>query len=525
MNPTHVINADLVKIWTPGPDGKPVYRTTVAWGDPVEITQQSPDRITLNVTDYRTQPDGSVQPFDREGFIAKPTQTSGLSIDELVIPIDQSRVLKADFIDVQQGDASLLETPKGKIVLVDGGETVLFARYLATRYRSTSDTSPKDIDCILVTHGDADHFSGLGEIHESESNPNGYKRFFIRPHRVYHNGLVKRPSRVNGDDLSDAELLGETTDVDGVTYVTDLHEDLLQVPDERMNEPFREWKTALQALQARGNIDFSRLASGEHDKFDFLRDEEIDVKVIGPIVETVNGKQGLRFLGTPKPEAEFGAQPTGPLYTGKSASHTINGHSVVLQLTYRNVRFLFAGDLNRQSEEALLEAHNAGEVNLETDILKVPHHGSADFSEEFLKATAPVVSVVSSGDENALKEYIHPRATLMGALGKYSRPAVGQPLVFVTEMVAFFTTEGFVTPEFHELENNEVVLENGVAKRDPDARSMFFAFSRAAFGTVKVRTDGDRLLVWTNSGQRDLKEAYAYEFEAGAVKRVKLRRP
>ena len=47
----------------------------------------------------------------------------------------------------------------------------------------------------------------------------------------------------------------------------------------------------------------------------------------------------------------------------------------------------------------------------------MPHHGSADFSGAFLQAVSPVVSVVSSGDDTARKEFIHPRATLVGALG------------------------------------------------------------------------------------------------------------
>ena len=71
----------------------------------------------------------------------------------------------------------------------------------------------------------------------------------------------------------------------------------------------------------------------------------------------------------------------------------------------------------------------------------MPHHGSADFSGAFFQMVSPVVSVVSSGDESARKEYIHPRATLMGALGRYSR--VAEPLVFVTELVAFFNVEGW----------------------------------------------------------------------------------
>src|SRR4029450_2480610 len=101
-------------------------------------------------------------------------------------------------------------------------------------------------------------------------------------------------------------------------------------------------------------------------------------------------------------------------------------------------------DLNDEPERALATAHNRSELSLQSDVFKVPHHGSADFSGAFLQAVAPVVSVVSSGDESARKEFIHPRATLVGALGRYSR--VEEPLVFVTELVAFFAIEGFVGP-------------------------------------------------------------------------------
>jgi hypothetical protein len=109
---------------------------------------------------------------------------------------------------------------------------------------------------------------------------------------------------------------------------------------------------------------------------------------------------------------------------------------------------------------------------------------------------SPIISVVSSGDESARKEYIHPRATLMGALGRHSR--VLEPLVFVTEMVAFFNAEGWATL-------------NDAAKAKK--RGPFFAFSRTAFGIVKTRTDGKRMLVYTDSGKADTKEAYAYSLD------------
>ena len=82
----------------------------------------------------------------------------------------------------------------------------MFARYLAGRFRDTSKTNPKKIDCILVTHGDADHFEGLPEILESETNKLSRKRLFITPERYYHNGIVKRPSTKNNKDVDDLDL-------------------------------------------------------------------------------------------------------------------------------------------------------------------------------------------------------------------------------------------------------------------------------------------------------------------------------
>ena len=67
-----------------------------------------------------------------------------------------------------------------------------------------------------------------------------------------------------------------------------------------------------------------------------------------------------------------------------------------------------------------------------------------------------------------------------------------------------------ISPECHKMKGGTAVVSNGVAALDPKARAPFFAFSRAAFGLVTVRTDGNRLLVCTNSGRTDLKEAYAF---------------
>jgi hypothetical protein len=354
-------------------------------------------------------------------------------------------------------------------------------------------------------------------MHRSESDPRlaaaPWKRLFVHPQRVYHNGLVKRPAKTpNGTKRKEVEMLGATKVVGGKTFITGLEENLLGVPDVEMNEPFLAWKKALGDYKKRGAIKFRRLSLGDDDAFDFLQSDDVAIDVLGPIpIDLPGGKQGLEFLGDPPKGPRIGHESlsidTGG-FKGFSSSHTINGHSILIRLTYGGFHFLFAGDLNDQSSRILTKAHNDGTISLRSEVFKVPHHGSADFSAAFLEAVSPVVSVVSSGDESARKEYIHPRATLMGALGKFSR--FEEPLIFVTEMVAFFEVVGNVRPESHKLKNGVAVVENGAAVVDKKARSPFFAFKRTAFGIVMIRTDGQRLLVYTNSGQTDMKEAYAY---------------
>jgi beta-lactamase superfamily II metal-dependent hydrolase len=507
MASQHVIDVDLAEVYA-SEDRKGFLRT-LGWGDEVEVLEKTEKHVEIRMTRFEERPDGSIEPVDASGFIV-PSASSGIKPEEVFVEREDSRVLKVDFIDVQQGDASVVETPNGKVVFIDGGELQLFARYLANRYRGTSEAQPKEVDCILVTHGDADHFAGLVEIKESETHSLPWKRLFIHPRRVYHNGLVKRPGSVRV-----ADRFGRTLTADGTTIITELETDLLEVGDAKMNEPFLEWKRALEAYRERGPIEFRRLAKGDNDAFDFLGDEGVKVEVLGPLLTKVGGEEGLKFLGEPESGPRIGhhsLEPERDRFTGKSDSHTINGHSVVLRLTYGDFRILFSGDLNEEAELGLVRAHEEGEINLRAEILKAPHHGSHDFLPEFIQSASPVVSIVSSGDENASKEYIHPRATLMGALGKHSR--VAEPLIFVTELVAFFRAEGFVTPEFHELEDGVALIENGQAKFDREAREPFFAFSRTAYGLVMVRTDGERLLVYTNSGQADLKEAYAYRMDA-----------
>lgn len=493
MAPTHFIRADLARVFATDTKAEDLL-ATLAWGDKVEVISQGEKFVEITIEEARELEDGSVEVVPTTGFIRSAP-------DKVIGAIGENNVLKIDFIDVQQGDGAVIETPNGKIVLIDGGDNQLFARYLAARYRGSTNEAPQEIDCILVTHGDADHFLGLAEIHKSENHPTKSKQLFIHPRRVYHNGIVKRPS-----DRAEKDLLGPTVAIDGELFLSGLENDLFETDINEMNRPFQTWRTALETFQQRGDIEIRRLKRGDDDAFDFLSNGEpapIQVQVLGPITRQHGGIDVLKFLRTPgnKPRQDADGLNLDLAATGAlSASHTINGHSVVLRLGYGRFHFLFAGDLNAEAEAELTADHDAGLISLQSDVLKVPHHGSADFKAAFLKAVAPAVSVVSSGDESLRKEYIHPRANLVGALGRFS--SINEPLIFVTEMVAFFEMVGKVSPK----------EADGPGDKKPP--KSFFAFRRAAFGIVKVRTNGDRILVYTNSGMKKLKEAYAFERSA-----------
>ena len=501
---TKSVKVPLARVWSQA-EGGTIHRT-LAWGDRVDFVKRDGKNLVVDSRSFEEQPDGTVTSIPVRGYIRHDGETT----DTILAPATH-KVLAVDFVDVQQGDAAVVESPKGAVMLIDGGENQLFARYLANRFAGSSAGAPREIDTIVVSHGDADHFAGLPKILDSENDSRRRKRLFIDPRRVFHNGLAKGPS-----SLRDVEMFGATEDVNGRPYIIDLVDDLRTLPPARLNTPFRAWKSTLekygQRAQAAGKtLVMERLERGSPAKFPSFMTENIRIDVLAPItvpVATAGGqKPGLPFLAKPRKKLSSVDADT---FGSPSASHTVNGHSVVLRLTYGKCRILFTGDLNEESENMLIAADAAGTSSLESDVLKVPHHGSADYLPGFLKAVGALISVVSSGDESAQKEYIHPRATLVGGLGRHSR--VDDPLIFVTELVAFFAKEGYVGEDWHEMTaEGTTAVSRKIDVVDIPTRKKFFGFSRSAFGTVHLRTDGNQLLVYTDSALVDMKEAYRFD--------------
>ena len=85
--------------------------------------------------------------------------------------------LKVSYLDIGQGDASLIEFPSGEQMLVD---CAIDGRILEALGR-VMPYYDHDIDYLLITHPDLDHYGGCTEI---------LKRFDVK--NIIYNGLEKR---------------------------------------------------------------------------------------------------------------------------------------------------------------------------------------------------------------------------------------------------------------------------------------------------------------------------------------------
>lgn len=79
-------------------------------------------------------------------------------------------------------------------------------------------------------------------------------------------------------------------------------------------------------------------------------------------------------------------------WVDNKSEYSDNNSSIVLQLNYKDKKYLFTGDIETKIEEKLIE--NLEEV----DVLKVSHHASnSSTSEEFLNIISPKTAIISSG--------------------------------------------------------------------------------------------------------------------------------
>jgi competence protein ComEC len=108
-------------------------------------------------------------------FISIRKTVSGAALAALLLfipclgfALEGDDILKVTFLNIRQGDSTLIQTPDGKVILIDGGQS-------ATRYSPfdagkevvlpyLEEEGIKKIDMVVATHPDYDHVGGLVEV-------------------------------------------------------------------------------------------------------------------------------------------------------------------------------------------------------------------------------------------------------------------------------------------------------------------------------------------------------------------------
>lgn len=353
-----------------------------------------------------------------EGFIPKDS-------------VSPERTLEIYFIDVGQGDSILIQTPDDKRILIDGGKNNNAYSFIKWKYRL--DEYVKDFEAVIMTHGDEDHCAGLLPLLNDEH---------VLVKRVYHNGIAKRKAKPTLGQTQKMMLTELYSDIDDLTPIKD-----------KLTPTFKEWAESVSKAKQRAttnNIPFKCTRADQNTEPIMLGDNKpLKISFLNPI--------NLGTKGSPR-LMDFG-----------SDASTINGNSVAVLIEYGKARILLCGDMNEKAEKLFLQHSNVGTPI--AHVFKANHHGSQDFTSDFLKAVQPWISVVTSGDD---PDYGHPRAILLGSLGRYAPNALEKPLLFSTEVAA----------TFKEVEVSS--LKKGI-----------HLYEKTTHGLINVRTSGE----WIAAGR------------------------
>ncbi len=389
-----------------------------------------------------------------------------LKIDEFA----ERRALEVNFVDIGQGDGCHIVTPDDDIILIDAGVGSNMNRFLSWRYNVRSrnvkrapdfdegapEQEPWLIDHVVISHPDNDHYYGFLDV---------FKNPKLKFDKIYHNGIVERPDGGEDAGLEYPDDLGGYAKANSKKYVWDVVNTSKKMKD-LINKHPNTRKQFLSTVRAGRNntpgvtfkalsLDIDKLQNSSY-MGPYDDSASISLRILGPLTEKITHlgetRKCLRKLG--------------------NEGVTKNGHSVILKLKYEKLSIMLGGDLNRQSQDFLLQQYTSvaskasslekklrklaakgnsiseGEKNalkaaqakldaivaeartvFECDVTKACHHGSSHFADTFLRVINAAATVISSGDNES---HAHPRPDALGAFGKHGRGE--RPLIFSTEL-------------------------------------------------------------------------------------------
>lgn len=250
-------------------------------------------------------------------------------------PWPSGHKLVMHFIDVGQGDSILVQTPRGKNMLIDtGGRREEYQTGTGTGDQVVAPYLRKigvnRLEALVLTHPHEDHCGGAAYI---------IKNFPVDL------ALVSPVGDMDGETAPIAQVAGSAGNSKKKT-------------DDEVPPAY----TALLKKMITSGIQVQKAGAG-----DVLQLEPgISMEVLWP-------EESVAIEGD-----------------------NSNNGSLVLRLTYGHQSFVFTGDIELEAQQKMLLS---GE-ELESDVFKLPHHGSRSLLPELVDKVNPSIAVISVGAHN-----------------------------------------------------------------------------------------------------------------------------
>jgi len=235
---TKIIDDDIVKVYK-YENGKKTDEllATLMWGDEVRVIDTTEKYYILDWARevWKEQQNGKRKPIWEICKASIPVKTKFRS----------DRILKVRFVDVGQGDSTIIETPKKRIIIIDGGLNEALTQYVRAAWAYILRDNSIKADAAIITHGDEDHLLGLIQMlnkcrFKQDGSPT--KEPMVKVERIFHNGLIKRKGLENDDPA----LFGDTKVIDQKRYILDLIDDPNELSDDKLPDKFILWKKILK---------------------------------------------------------------------------------------------------------------------------------------------------------------------------------------------------------------------------------------------------------------------------------------
>jgi competence protein ComEC len=252
----------------------------------------------------------------------------------------------AHFIDVGQGDATLLEFSCGAVLIDTGGEKTTevsgrekLVSYLELFFQRRPDLA-RTLKLVVLSHPHIDHTDGVDGLLEME------------PAVTILNVLDNGTSSGNNSGISGQKHLQKYARDTGGGYVGIAESDIPTVAG-----------------------------------------------VTNNVIDPVNCRSGGTGVD-PKVTALWGR-----VDENNTWANNANNDSVVLRVDFGHASFLFVGDLQSEGIAAMLDAYSPDPRIFDVDVLKVGHHGSHNATTAaLLAAVTPKIAIAQSGDSTLSHE-------------------------------------------------------------------------------------------------------------------------